>query len=632
MATSITSRSDLHEWLDGRSGDISRAIAIRCALRVLPLALMGANGSTSGWRKADTLSEFLLTAFRAAHVSWAYLEYPTSPTPRREISSAATDAATAMNQLLFESYRDSFFVKSAAGHAFFSIAEAIASCSGAAQSAAVAAQGAAGRAAEAAASAAEIAAADTTLSGRAPHEATYFWNSVERDCNWTDSNGADLIGQPLWLSNTSSSRKSSADPPTWALEALRDFAESSTAKDTSFGLLVDWYHAILRRGRNVAPRSPLGPESDVLIATLPEKFWKIEYSLNAFTIMDEVAAIAGWPRTEGAMESELRAAVSAALETVEPQPLAAFRFQAVDDSRIAAAPPSDVSTDPSMAQDFLDEATRKARELQERLERSNADRRVTKSIAGLLDVLPTRIADLRPGLVRSRARSVEADAHAFSATSDADQVLFPEAVAMLLDLSETLRDLQGCFPQLRSLEAEILALNLDPSRLEQTKDKLDQIVDAASRAEGTVDQSAVYALQTMEAIASEDAPVSVRQKRVAEYALVVRNFASTAARFALDNAFTREAKKLGSDVYMAARPKLVEGIADGVGSVAKPAAIVAIASLIGLMVHPAAGLATLLAGFGKVDRLISLAEKWVNKEGERGDGPGGGASGAGDTG
>lgn len=311
-------------------------------------------------------------------------------------------------------------------------------------------------------------------------------------------------------------------------------------------------------------------------------------------------------------EAKLAHAVDEALHNVEAQAPAAYRF-CWQDNRLEAAPPADIASDPEGAQILLDETRRKAGSLAERLERSNADKRVLTSVQGLISVLPENVADLRPALLRSRARSVEADAQAYSSPGDEEQFLYPDALAALIDLSETARDLQGYFPSLRELEAEITALAIEPAAVEVVKARLDEIVDEAAGHPEVVGPSAVEALRTMEALANEPAPPAVRQKRIADYALVVRNSVSSVARVALDNAFTREAKQLASDVYAKARAKVVDGIADGAGAMVRPATIIAISSLIGVVFGPVAGVAAAAAGFGKVDRLLKLADKWLEK-------------------
>lgn len=311
-------------------------------------------------------------------------------------------------------------------------------------------------------------------------------------------------------------------------------------------------------------------------------------------------------------EAKLAHDVDDALQNVEAQAPAAYRFR-WQDNRLEAAPPADIASDPEGAQILLDETRRKAESLAERLERSNADKRVLTSVQGLLSVLPENVADLRPALLRSRARSVEADAQAYSSPGDEEHFLYPDALAALIDLSETARDLQGYFPSLRELEAEITALAIEPSEVEVVKARLDEIVDEAAGRPEVVGPSAVEALRTMEALATEPAPPAVRQKRIADYALVVRNSLSSIARVALDNAFTREAKQLASDIYDKARSKVVDGIADGAGAMARPATIIAIAALVGGVFGPVAGIAAAAAGFGKVDRLLKLADKWLEK-------------------
>lgn len=312
------------------------------------------------------------------------------------------------------------------------------------------------------------------------------------------------------------------------------------------------------------------------------------------------------------LEKDLSNAVDVALQNVQPQTPASFRFGWESD-KIVTLSPENQTSDSAFANDMFEELKRKSNTLLENLEQKNADQRAILSIKGLLDVLPDDISDLRPGLLRSRTRSLEADAIAYSEPKG-ELELFPGAVAIILDAVETSRDLQGCYPQIRDIEAEIVAIGIEPDKTQQVADDLDKISEAISTYEEISDQDSLKAINTVRSIADENAPANVRQKRVAEYALVVRNFLSMLVRVGIDNAFTRASKKFSSDAWEKARPRVVDGVADGIGSMAKPATIVSVAALIGVIFGPIAGVAAAAAGFGKIDRLMQLAHEWLKQD------------------
>ncbi|WP_417676758.1 hypothetical protein [Roseibium sp.] len=658
MVPDINSPEDLETWLSDKPVDWVRVVGTRNALRIFPLSFRLLELPVQ-MLDVELKQNLILQTFRAIFISWAACKYPAYKLKRSAASAAAANtaalraAANAGNVV---------FLSAAASVA--NAAYAIAAETTAAATAAVSVNAAnAGFAADATATAIWQAMNEDCVwleakPGRRDLIDQPLWFSDVRGDKRFNANFPIWLREPFdafikahWTK--SEVRKLISDwyrailPNGIGVAPHSPFGEKATvaiaAQPDTFWtvsegrnieqILIDiWHISMGETSQFNEERSVPELIVDFLenrrryasIDEIRDYFGKFDPAPADTTIRGRLSDLATsgkiirkeqglyihpkWHVLEENNKEALAKDVSEAVENLEPQFPAAFRF-GWRANKIEAAPPADVSSDPESAQIYLDEARRKAQMLAERLLRSNAERRVVDSVNGLFDVLTENIKDLRPQLVRSRARSVEADAQAYSKPQDEERELFPDAVAALIDLSETVKDLQGCYPQLRNLEAEITALDLDPSRVNEVKDKLDEIVEAASEQEQVLDQSAIYALHTMEALAGESASPDVKQKRVAEYALVVRNFISPVARFALDNVFAREAKRLSSEIYMKARPKIVDGVVDGVGSMARPATILLIAGLVGMIGGPTAGIATAAVGFGKVDRLLKLAEK-----------------------
>jgi hypothetical protein len=144
-------------------------------------------------------------------------------------------------------------------------------------------------------------------------------------------------------------------------------------------------------------------------------------------------------------------------KSVEQRP-AAYRFTSTD-GRIGVLPEPPEPLDRLLAVDTQQELLRKARQLLVRLRGSNSAQRVCDSVQGLLGALDVSFDELRPGLLLSRVRSLEADGSAFD-TEDARAELFPDAFAGVADVVQTARDLLGVFPEVRRIEVERLALDL----------------------------------------------------------------------------------------------------------------------------------------------------------------------------
>jgi hypothetical protein len=64
-----------------------------------------------------------------------------------------------------------------------------------------------------------------------------------------------LEGQPLWLEDVRGDENYRANFPPWARKPFDAFAESELARTTSWGLIADWYRALLTGGAmNARPR------------------------------------------------------------------------------------------------------------------------------------------------------------------------------------------------------------------------------------------------------------------------------------------------------------------------------------------------------------------------------------------
>ena len=294
------------------------------------------------------------------------------------------------------------------------------------------------------------------------------WAAVSTDVRWltmTDAKTQDgcaggLLSQPPWLETGGDGGVVQAAPPPFIRQAWDRFAGSAFARDR--------------------PMEYFGKEICLRLAHQTDEWW--DGGANAIN-----ADIAQWLAEPDRLPDALQNAVDD-LPGVGP---AAFRFEQRD-GRIAAAPPDPHPINGGLAQDLMDAVRRKAEDLAERLADGNADPRILRSVQGLLDSLPEAVSALRPSLLQAQARSLPADTEAFGGE------LLPDALAMLIDLTETTRDLQACFPYLRELEAERMAQGLDP------------------------------------------ADADVRLKRIADFAPVVRNFLSTVLRFVVLNAVMQE--------------------------------------------------------------------------------------------
>ena len=540
MALSITSRVELEDWLQDKPVEWAQVIAARCALRLFPLVFDLGRPEYQAISQ-QYLARLFIYIFRANLITWV-AHVNSNGDFRAPAYSVAVNAEPHITENPL--YSASMFA-----------ANSIAAANSAASKKAPVI--------------ASFSAVESAFYSVNPDEKTSFWNVVSEDCIWLESTNEPLILQPLWFNGL----------PKEIANALEHFERATYSQEWEvWGLVFQWYRYLAPIDENKEPASYFGNLIDTHIASQSEEFWTITEDRSAEQILREIGAFVDRNAQSGGDQedevnlrnsgdlAELEADIETALENIEPQVPAAYQF-GIRDGKITALSQRDMATDPRGAQTVLDEARHKAALLKERLHRSNAEQRVKASVEGLLDALPEQISDLDEYRLRSRFRSIEADALAY-VNDEAE--LFPDAVAALVDLSETVKDLQSFYPALRNMEAEVLLFDIPPNRIDETLDRADEIAAAVDEFPELADASTPEALQESGAIPREEAATDVRQKRTAEYLLVIRNFLSVVARALLDNAFTREARRIGTNAYDKARPVLLKGISDGVDYIKRP--------------------------------------------------------------
>jgi hypothetical protein len=203
---------------------------------------------------------------------------------------------------------------------------------------------------------------------------------------------------------------------------------------------------------------------------------------------------------------------------------AAYRF-GLRDGKIDVLPEPPEPEDREFALDTYRELVAKVRELHERLQGTNSARRVGNSIERLLMALAPGFDDLRPGVLLSRSRSLEADRVAFG-----DELL-PDIIAMMDDAARTLRDLLASFPIVRRIEAEVLALDLDRSAdaVPALREQMAIITAAAEKSEA-ITPAVIGALTHNDAAIEEATDPVVQRRLIADNLQVFRNFVSAIIR------------------------------------------------------------------------------------------------------
>lgn len=268
---------NLNKWLAGKPGNWAQAIAVRAALRVLPLALVVS---------ADTRSRHLTqAAFRGNFISWAVCKYPGHDMTAAVIAAAhaAIDPAT---------------VDYATAHVTHAVRAAGSAAAAAAASSIYAINSATAAAVAEAAYAIDHAAADAAATRD-------LWAAIDVDADWLagQDDRASLIDQPLWLIDVRGDSKYHANFPLWAREPFDAFVKSEITRISPWGLIVDWYRALLPDSRDRASRSLFGERIDTQIAFMSPAFW----DRDPDEVIGDIAKSANWrPGRQPASASSVR--------------------------------------------------------------------------------------------------------------------------------------------------------------------------------------------------------------------------------------------------------------------------------------------------------------------------------------
>lgn len=291
---------------------------------------------------------------------------------------------------------------------------------------------------------------------------------------------------------------------------------------------------------------------------------------------------------------------------------AAYRF-GLRNGKIDALPDHLETLDGDTANDLWREVVTKARAFQERLHQTNSSQRVRHSVQRLLEALGQQVQAVRPGVLLSRTRSIEADRYAFG-NDEGRKELFPDAMSLMDDLLLSLQDLLSVFPIVREIEAERLALSIseEGATIEEILNHASIIKQSAQGSE-VVSSSAVAALKENDPEIEETKNQITRSRLVADQLLVIRNFASAVARLVDD--FSTRATAASKSVVESTKTEIGEVASEswseikknfprGVGTASRIAPIILLIALLGQVSAPLAGIAAAVAGFKPLVKAI----------------------------
>ncbi len=570
MLLKLENREDVLNWLNSQPREVNIVIASRTAMRVFPI--IGRVFHRREKEPSELRTTVVLPIFRVIAISWIAAKYPTHNMALRKNATAASDATDAA--VTAAASDAAIFAADAATTAVFANEDATAVF------------------------AASAAAATTATTGVFAADAAIY-KALSTDADIIDKGGSvsELIDSPLW----------SEQVPQWFEEnwqQLQSQLSSTDATDENWQVWTNWFNARITG-------TPAIEKLELARATIDNDIWKqgpkvvnahIQALIDEFEKKSEIAKSADQPLD------------------VRQRP-AAFHFK-FENGAIRAVPVAGHPVNPSMAEQTWQETVQKAREFLEKLEQTQSPARVLRTIERLLETLGNSVADVMPGILLARSRSLASDASAFD-TAEARAELFPDAVSMMQDLLASVEDLKAHFSEILELESDRLAQKLSPAELSKVQSEAEQIVEIAKHAGGLIDESAVNALEmtkpdiaetveVMEATGNEKVIADAHRNRallISQWTRDLRNFAA-----ALFKGIKRHGNEFGTAVEQDLGKKLGDGFQGGLIKLAEKSPQLALVVLVGHLGNAFAAIAVAISTFEPFAKRAKEIETELNRK------------------
>lgn len=460
-------------WLKDKPHEWGSLLATRAIMHVLPIISKAADIHDN---KQQTLFLRLTsTCFRAAAIGRAAGIDPTrfyAPAERRRAdaaSRAVQDIARAVYSSL--SYGNSYDVESAA--------EAIVLATRA------------------------VAEIDDNLAVLAIEAAAHtrardaVWGALSQDAFFLEKRGhfTALAVEPIWISS-------------WTAGAWTSL-RSALPQNENWEVWIDWYEARLKKSR-------WSKKKEMIYASVPSEICNRGHrAINAW-IYQELQKLKFKHGRHEIEEDDDR-------KLIEQSP-APTSFRILGE-KIDAASETAGSIDGTVAVAFYDEVKRKSRELRERLERAQADKRLQSNLALLEARLGASLADISVGHLLPSLYSLERDFAVYNSEEGRKEHSL-ELIAALGDAAGSVRDFVALFPKVRQIEAEALALRIvqQPDIQEEIAEQGRKAIAAASDSPH-VTSAAESALKDTEKSVATARDADERARQLSYLVLDLANFA-----------------------------------------------------------------------------------------------------------
>lgn len=456
----IASREELEEWLKDKPADWAQVIAVRAALRVLPIAL---NDKVVLQHKNNGV-----TLFRAAKLSWAALNLPNYNMTSANANAASAAYALANAAYAYDDY--TFTAYAAIADATYATAFNIAAIN----------------------SATSI---TSTTSTAYPADSDLTWLSVDKDVDYLESNKSNRVSrmitsEPLWISNKM---------PHGIQAQWFEAKDTLIALDKNYSIWIDWYERRLR-GEEAAFDISYDDnhiEDAIILHRLSDSTDKNFWDKGAEYVN---ALLNEWLREARQRAQERYDAENSVSDdsddsdteiAIPPQNSNAITFQRGETGKIAVnqtASSDEILKDADSVERHqltLEEAL----EISRKCETSNAGARLTQLLENYINSIGQSLEEIKPSMAVQRGEKLRQELAAYDRL---DNMLAPISDEILLDLKgwQSAHNMMvGLQPKLNDLDTSMLGPDKQPELF--PPDDLRKLASDADEAElledGTLD-------------------------------------------------------------------------------------------------------------------------------------------------
>jgi hypothetical protein len=474
MSLNIHTPTDLKIWLSGKPKDWGQAIALRAALRALPLIVY----SSSGW-----LEKFAQLPVGAVMSGWAQLTDHSIDVLKAGSRANARFAGQLFDFDLYKSEPLAAMAADASYHSADAQTQSIHVVNDCVTGVGLAA---------------EAFRSGPVLASEGKEDADTFWHNVEIDCQRlaksTSAAAAEALAVwPLWTSHKGG----------W-LDTWKHLTNRLTSIDSNYSELIDWYHRRLdgERAAFDIPGDKGRKEDKAILRRLAEAtdedFWGKGHEYVNATLkgwLDEARARVAPPPIVGEASgtAETSGSMTAELGPLPPPPQNrnVLSFKASTEGRIeidAAALADQLRLDQA-ARDRHAEAVREALAALQRCQGNNAAARLSGLFQNYIDAAGDGLESAKPSLAVQRGERLRQELARYES---ADHMLSPIADDLLLDVKgwQTAHNMWvGLDPVLMAMDVAMLGPDRQPALIppEEIREKVQQADDAELLAEGVAE-------------------------------------------------------------------------------------------------------------------------------------------------